>query len=144
MRKTNKIVIVVLILLVGTLMASCQKTEKPDPNVVSKYSDPEFQKMMTAVNAGNYGKFSEDFDGPMKQAMNEDKFKDFASKVKTNLGEYQSSIFTGTDKAQQYTRAFYNVTFSLEKNPVQFTVVFSEQDGKMLVSGLFSASPKLK
>lgn len=136
MKKIKKIIALILVLSVIFMFAGCTKTEKIDVSQVKTYSNPEIVKIMTAVNDKDYAKFSEDFDDAMKKAMTEKVFDDFAASIKKKLGKYQSYEIVKAEKVQQYVNVYYKVNFSESKNPSTFLLTFSNNDGKMLLSGI--------
>lgn len=136
MKKMKKIIGIMLILSIIFMFAGCAKTEKIDVSQVKSYSNPEMEKVMTAINDKDYPNFSEDFDDAMKKAMTEKVFDDFASSIDKKLGKYKSYEIVKAEKVEQYINVYYKVNFSGSKNPSTILLTFSNKDGKMLLSGI--------
>lgn len=113
------------------------QAEKIDPSLVKDFADPAVERMLTATNEGNYEKFSQDFDAQMKAAMTEQKFKESSAQIKSQLGDYQAKQLVAADKIQGNTRAVYSAKFTKAQKDATVTIVFSDNNGKMMVAGFF-------
>lgn len=140
MKIIKKAVCVILSACLLFSLASCSsqpQSQKIDTSEVTGYSDAAVERMLTAINEKDYTKFSQDFDGPMKNALTEQKFNDVVNQMQNLYGNYQSKEIAGAEKTEKYTRAFYNCKYSKIEKIVTVTIVFSQSDGKTFISGFF-------
>lgn len=107
------------------------------------FAEPVAENMLTAINEGDYSKFSGDFDDTMKKKIDEAAFKQTRDLLKTKIGDYQSKTFTAAQSDSKYTGVVYNAKYTNEPDGAKITISFSQKDGKYLVSGFFINSPKL-
>lgn len=132
-------------LMVLTVFIGCgrQKVTDLTADKVS-FAEPIAEKILTALNDGDYQKFSENFDNTMKSKLDEKAFKSTNELIKTKVGDYQSKEFTCAQLYNKYTVVVYNAKYTNEPSGVKVTISFSQKDGKYLVSGFFVDSPNLR
>jgi hypothetical protein len=134
--------IFVVITLLGMLIGC--SAQKVDTEKVRAYSDAAAQRILEALQEGDYEKFSEDFDDKMKSAMNKEAFANMQNLTKQKIGDYESSEFIKAESVKGYIRTFYKAKYTSEPKDVVVTIVFTESNGGELVSGLFMNSPNLR
>lgn len=129
--KFKVITLVVVVILLGGLIAGCGATpEKP------AFADTLTDKVLTALNEGNYEKFSQDLDDKMKEVLTETAFTNLKSQLEASAGEYISKEFDKVTITGDYTTVVYNAKYT-KAEKVVITISFSTVDGNNLVSGLY-------
>jgi major membrane immunogen (membrane-anchored lipoprotein) len=129
--KFKVITLAVAVILLSVFMAGCGTTpEKP------AYSDALTDKVLTAINEGDYEKFSQDLDDKMKELLTETAFTNLKSQLAASAGDYVSKEFEKITVTGDYTTVVYNAKYT-KAEKVVITISFSTVDGKNLVSGLY-------
>jgi hypothetical protein len=144
MKKIKMCAAILAAVMMVTVFTGCSK--KNVTNLTAdqvSFADPMAEKVLTAINEGDYSKFSGDFDDTMKKKLDEAAFKQTRDLLKTKIGDYQSKTFTAAQADSKYTVVVYNVKYTNEPDGAKITISFSQKDGKYLVSGFFINSPKL-
>jgi len=144
--KTKSIYLLCGMLLLVVIFSGCAKEKQIDVKQVQKYADPITENILLAMDEDDYAKYSEHFDQSMKNAIPKASFKETNAAIKAKIGNYtsKSKEIQKAEKDDQYTVAIYKAKFTGEAKDVMVRVVFSENDGKMYVSGLFLDSPNLR
>ncbi len=119
-----------------------EPAEEDEMAAVLGYAEPIADNLLQGFTMQNYTMFSRDFDDTMKEAMTYEMFLQTHAFVVTRLGYYLSREVQSVFKEEPYTVVIYNAEFEKEGN-VTVKIVFSEQNGKHVVSGLWFSSPKL-
>lgn len=144
----NKVIVVILGVLI-TLTFCAQKKEQetglqtPQDQEVRQYSDPIVDNLLLGLNEGNYQKFSKNFDGQMKSALNSNAFVQTRQKIVERIGNYVSKRFLKIEEKGEFVAVIYTAEFEREKG-VTVRVVFRKGDEKHQVTGLWFDSPKLR
>ncbi|MGH4139041.1 DUF3887 domain-containing protein [Clostridium sp.] len=103
--------------------------------------------MLQAVEKGDYAQFSKDFSDELKKAITEESFKTLCTSFSEKIGKYESKKFTAAAEKKKDEKIFktviYTSKYSKEEKDVQITASFTENDGKILVEGIFFKSPNL-
>jgi len=132
------------VLVVASIFTGCTKklTEKD-----VEFAGPLTENMIMAIEKSDYVQFSKDFGVEMKKAMTEESFKTLCSSFSEKIGKYESKKFSAAAESKKdgkiFKTAIYKAKYSKEEKDVQITASFSENDGKILVEGIFFTSPNL-
>ncbi len=121
---------ITVVLLTG-LLAGCGAAPT-EPS----YSDEMTENVLTALNAGDYAKFSQDFDEAMKGALPESSFASLKSQLASTIGDYVSREVDKVVTTDDYTTVVYTAEFT-KKDKVTVTIAFHTVDGVTEVSGLW-------
>ena len=127
------IAICITLLLVPVLLAvgGCGSVPtEPD------YAGTMTENVLTAINEGDYAKFSRDFDQAMKDALTEAAFEGLEGQLLASVGEYVSKEVDKVVVTDEYTTVIYNAKYT-KADKVIITISFSTVDGKTMVSGLY-------
>lgn len=137
----------VLLLAICFLLVLGGCSRKADVSVdqqsVLAYADPIVDNLLEGFNAGNYTKFSRDFDEQMKNGLPEPVFNQTRQQIVSKVGLYKSRTVSKVQKQGGGTIVIYDAEFEKEKG-VEVKVVFQKYGEKNLVSGLWFNSPKLR
>jgi hypothetical protein len=125
-----------LLLSLCFTFVSCSKTLSTEELKIKDIVDPMTENYFVAINNEDYGKFSQDFDDGMKNAVTKDSFIQLILPVKDGLGDYvPGSIKLVTIAGEKgFTAAYYDADFSKKSN-VKIKMVFSKIDGEFKISG---------
>ena len=140
MTRTRLLVCAVLaVLVLGTALAGCKQTE---PNWASLITEITLR----SLNDGNYADFSQHFDDAMKQAIPEAAFAQLRASMKSKVGDYvpNSREFVRLQQQGAYTTLTDAAGFTSEPAGVTVRLAFQNIGGRMLMSGLWFDSPKLR
>ncbi len=133
-----------LILVVG--LAACssgvQVLTGADQDAVLAYAEPMTDNLLTGFNAGDYPAFSRDFNGKMREALNESAFATTRAGIVEKIGKYVSRDVSRVEKRGGFIAVIYSARFEQEDG-VTVRVVF-EPAGEHRVSGLWFDSPRLR
>lgn len=146
MKTSLKKLFVVLcsMLLMVSIFAGCSK-KLAETDV--KFAGPLTENMLQAVEKGDYAQFSKDFSAELKNAITEESFKTLCTSFSEKIGKYESKKFAAATENKKeeklYKTVIYKAKYSKEEKDVQITASFSENDGKMIVEGIFFKSPNL-
>lgn len=130
-----------LLLIIGVNVYPLNRVHAED---LRKYADPITENILLAMNENNYEKYTEHFDQQMKNALPESQFREVNALIKGKIGKYISKQFLNPDTIGSYKVFYYEAKFDQEAYDVLVKVVFSENDGKLLVSGFWLDSPNLR
>jgi hypothetical protein len=138
-------VVFVLVILVAVAFGIYIFAQTPavDVGKVRAYADPITEKILLAMNEGNYTKFSENMDPSMKRAMPEPVFQQTVAFIKSKVGNYVSKDFSKVELQGNFTVVYYRAKYT-DEGEVTVKVVFVEEGGDHYVSGLWFDSPKLR
>ncbi len=121
---------ITIVLLTG-LLAGCGAAQT-EPS----YAGAMTENVLTALNAGDYTKFNQDFDEAMKTALSEASFTTLKNQLQSKYGDYVSKELDKVTVSGKYTTVVYNAKYTRAAKVV-ITISFSTVDGKNLVSGLY-------
>jgi hypothetical protein len=126
----------ILLLFLCFSFVSCNKTLSAEEIKIKAVVDPMTENYFVSINNEDYGKFSEDFDDGMKNAVTKDNFNQMVSPVKDGLGDYvPNSIRLVTIASEKgFTAAYYDADFSKKSN-VKIKMVFSKTNDEFKISG---------
>jgi hypothetical protein len=126
----------ILLLFLCFSFMSCSKTLSAEEIKIRDIVDPLTENYFVSINNEDYGKFSEDFDDGMKNAVTKDNFNQMVSPVKDGLGDYvPDSIRLVTIASEKgFTAAYYDADFSKKSN-VKIKMVFSKTNDEFKISG---------
>lgn len=141
--KLWKYVVLTTMLLLSVTISGCF-AQQPPVDATKTYADPMTENMLLAMNEDNYARFSQDFDGQMKNTLNETQYNNTIPAIKAKIGNYLSKEFVAAENKDGYTMVMYKAKFSEESGDVTVRSIFSEKNGKRYVSGLWLDSPKLR
>lgn len=138
--------------------SGCAKRGTVEPD----YSAEVAEKILIAINKSDYDSISNYFNAEFKDsfkklidpktqktyATDKDAFVNTVCKpLMDKIGEYQQGTlkFNRTLTEKGYNSVFYTAKYSKEtKGDVSIQLVFKDENGKMLVAGLWFDSPTLK
>ena len=146
MKPSFKKLFVVLcsMLIMVSIFAGCSK-KLAETDV--EFAGPLTENMLQAVEKGDYAQFSKDFSTELKTAITEESFKTLCTSFSEKIGKYESKKFAAAvenkNKDQILKSVIYKAKYSKEEKDVQITATFSENDGKILVEGIYFKSPNL-
>jgi len=140
MIKTGRLITCGLCILIGlaTVLCSCQV--KPEPEYASEITE----NILLSLDKGDYQSYCRDFEEEMKEAVDIDTFIQASIFIQSKIGEYQSKEFLRVETEKGYTIVHYTAKFSDEPADVTVSVAFDDSGDRVLVSGLWLASPKLQ
>jgi hypothetical protein len=127
-----------------SIFAGCSKklTEKD-----VEFAGPLTENMLQSAEKGDYAQFSKDFSAELKKVFTEESFKTMCTSFSEKIGKYESKKFAAATENKKeeklYKLVIFKAKYSKEEKDVQITATFSENDGKMLVEGIFFKSPNL-
>ncbi|HRY28964.1 MAG TPA: DUF3887 domain-containing protein [Elusimicrobiota bacterium] len=142
------------LLAIGVLICSCACTgQKQSPTTEAPPKEEKKQaatsteeatdRLLMALNQGDYAQFSREFDDKMKAALNEAEFAKLRTNILEKIGLYQTRGLPRTLKLKDATVMVYRARFENEPE-AEVRVVFREVGGQRRVSGLLFNSPKLR
>ncbi len=80
-------------------------------------------RMLNAINTGDYAEFTQNFSSTMKSAVNENRFNEIKSNTTNAYGKYVSRAPVPTaTSVQGYNVFLYDCQFEKSKVTVQFTM----------------------
>jgi len=141
--KSRKMIIFVMTIVLVTLLASCGQKANINADDVRKYSDAKLENILKASNNDDYEAYSKDFSSKMKEALNENSFKEQNKIIKSKIGKYESKEFDKVQVKGEYITAIYKAKYSEEPKDVMITITFKNEDENHKVEGLYMISPKL-
>ncbi|MBU3188964.1 DUF3887 domain-containing protein [Clostridium bowmanii] len=137
-------VILCSVLVMASILTGCNK-KLAEKDV--EYAAPLTENILQAVGKGDYAQFSKDFSDELKKGIPEESFKTLCTSFSDKIGKYESKKFTAAAETKKDGKIFktviYTAKYSKEKKDVQVTASFTENDGKILVEGIFFKSPNL-
>ncbi len=92
---------------------------------------------MAGFNAGDYQKYSRDFDDSLKEAISEKKFQQVRENILKGLGKYKSRHYLGFLKKDKMTAVLWKGVFDKTEDDVLIKLVLSQRKDKNLVVGLW-------
>jgi hypothetical protein len=104
---------------------------------VQAVADPILDNLLAGFNAGDYPKYSKDFDTMLKESLPETKFRQVRSDILKKIGKYQSRQYLGFLNQEQFTVALWKGKFSQTANDVLIKLVTSRRPDKVVVVGLW-------
>ncbi len=135
----DKITLVVMsVVLLGVLILGCG-TKAVEPAYAGALTD----NILTAINDGNYQKFSRDLNQTMLNALPETAFNQLAGGLKSKIGDYVSKQFKSVTVQNGITTVIYNAKYTISKS-VAITRSFQTVSGRDLIAGLYFNAPELQ
>lgn len=137
-------VILCSMFVMASIFAGCSKklTEKD-----VEFAGALTENILQSIEKDDYAQFSKDFSAELKKAITEESFKTICTSFSEKIGKYESKKFAAATENKKeeklYKAVIYKAKYSKEEKDVQITATFSENDGKMLVEGIFFKSPNL-
>lgn len=135
MRKWRTAVVFMVFLLFFVPVAQADVIGTTDQEV-QEVADPILDNMMAGFNAGDYKKYSKDFDPMLKESLPEKKFKQVRSDILKKIGKYQSRKYMGFLNQNKFTLALWKGRFSKTTSDVLINLVTSKRQNKVVVVGL--------
>jgi len=103
--------------------------------------------MIQEIEKGDYAQFCKYFSVELKKAITEESFKTICTSFSEKIGKYESKKFSAAvenkNKDKILKSVIYKAKYSKEEKDVQITATFAENDGKILVEGIYFKSPNL-
>ena len=143
------LIILAAVLLV-TLFSGCSDSKPTETTTPAEVvNEPEYAGAMTeeilqALNAGDFAAYTKNFDEAMKKVAQEIVFTQTRDLIQKKIGNYISKEAVTLQKSDAYTTVIYKAKFSDEPGDVTISVAFIETEDKVVVSGLWLDSPKLR
>lgn len=132
-----------LALLAGcSAMPEITTLEGAERDAAVKLAEPFADNVFTGMNAGEYAKFSRDFNETMIKALKERDFAEMKRTFDDRIGLYQSREVTSVQRIDQVYAITYSADFEKESD-VSVTLSVSLTDPPQ-VAGLWFDSPKLR
>jgi len=100
-------------------------------------AQPILDNLLDGLKDGDYQKYSKDFDGTLKEALPETKFKQTRQGIFDTLGKFQSQIYLGSFNQNQQTIVLWKGKFSRNADDVLIKLVLSKREGQVFVVGLW-------
>jgi hypothetical protein len=124
---------VTLALASGATADPIGKNEKQ----VRAVADPILDNLLAAFNAGDYAKYSRDFDATLMEAMPEEKFRKVRDDLVNRIGKYQSRQYLGFLQPNQHTDVLWKGKFSNTTGDILIKMRVSKRKDKNVVVGLW-------
>jgi predicted small lipoprotein YifL len=135
----KKLYALFLVTVLITLLAGCGSQgvtlTGADKDAVLAFSESKTDNLLAGMNAGDYAKFSADFDSAMLNAISQTQFDDMKKDRDAKLGLYVSRQVNSVVKQGEYYVVIYAAKFEKD-NAVIVRVVFLGAESH-LVSGLW-------
>ncbi len=133
-----------LAILISLVTFSGCSAQQLSAEKVKEFADPMTENILLAMNEDDYPRFSQDFDEQMKAVFNEAQYNQTIPAIKAKIGQYVSKEYVSAEYKDGFTVVVYKARFSQEANDIIVTSVFSDTNGKKLLSGFWLDSPKLR
>jgi hypothetical protein len=139
------ILVIFLVVTIIIPMASCGKKTitGAERETVLNYANPAADSILEGFNNGDYARYSLHFDEQMKNALPVQVFTQTREAILLKIGKYKSRELSDVYTQNQYTVVVYRGNFEAENN-VEIKIIFQKLGDKILVSGLWFNSPKLR
>jgi hypothetical protein len=138
----SKIPTTLLIVMIVTtlLLASCQP---PKPAAISNDQVVQVvENTLSAIDAGDYQKFTQDFSDEMKKVFSEEQFTSLTDLLQNASGNYVSCADSEPALSNNQGYAVYRLTCTYALESVIVTITFKVDGDK--VEGLFFDSTNLR
>jgi len=138
----SKIPTTLLIVMIVTtlLLASCQP---PKPAVISNDQVVQVvENTLSAIDAGDYQKFTQDFSDEMKKVFSEEQFTSLTDLLQNASGNYVSCADSDPVLSNNQGYAIYRLTCTYALESVIVTITFKVDGDK--IEGLFFDSTNLR
>ena len=136
-----------LLLLLVVSACGCMDRESvvPDEEAaqVLAYADPVADNLLAGFNEDNDTKYSRDFSGEMRQALDEAAFEQNREHIISRIGLYESRRAPVVTQTNDYIAVTYKAKFEREDG-VDIRFVFKKDDESHQLQGLWFNSPKLR
>lgn len=114
----------------------------------NKIPEPDYARQMTEVTAqgmsdGDYAAFSQYLSPEAKTALTEAAFNQVSPLIKSTIGDYIDKEFWFAEPSGDDTVVYYKARFTEEPDDVTISVLFTEVEGEIYISGFLFDSPKL-
>jgi hypothetical protein len=104
---------------------------------VRAVADPILDNLLAAFNAGDYAKYSRDFDPTLREAMPEEKFRKVTEELLQKIGKYKSRQYLGFLQPNQHTDVLWKGKFSNTTGDILIKMRVSKRKDKNVVVGLW-------
>lgn len=108
-----------------------------DDKEVQTVADPILDNLLAGFNAGDYAKYSRDFDDTLMEALSEKKFKNVRDDILKKMGKYQSRQYLGYLNQNRVTVALWKGKFGNTDNDILIKMMVSKRKDKNVVVGLW-------
>jgi len=126
----------VLLPLVWAAGAAADPIGKNDKEVQAA-ANPILDNLLAGFNAGDYAKYSKDFDATSKEMMPEEKFQNVRTDLLKRIGKYQSRQYLGFLRQDKATTALWKGKFSSTESDILIKMEVSKRKDKNVVVGLW-------
>lgn len=104
---------------------------------VRAVADPILDNLLTSFNAGDYAKYSRDFDDTLKEMMPEEKFQKVREDLFKKIGKYRSRQYLGYLTQNKQTVALWKGKFGNTGSDILIKLSVSKRKDKNVVVGLW-------
>lgn len=137
-----RVPLLLTLVMAAMLLTGCSTGTAASNNMLNS-AHTITEEMLTGMNEADYAKFTRHFDLKMRDSMPETQFRATKDDIQSKIGKYISKEYTGSEKQQGYSVLLYRGKFS-ETDDVVIRMVFSEENGNLLVAGFWLDSPVLR
>ncbi len=133
-----------------TLLAGCGGSGQTGTNTATlasgepAYATAMTDKILQALSSGDYAAFSRNYDASMKLVMTEAAFNQTRDLINGKIGTYVSKQFSSVQEKDGYTIVVYQAKYTDEPGDVTVSIAFTGTGDKVLFSGIWFDSPKLR
>ncbi|MBA7594363.1 hypothetical protein ES703_01304 [subsurface metagenome] len=129
--------LILLVVIAG--LAGCSN-RIPEPEYASQMTESTAQ----AMSDGDYAAFAQYLSPEARAVMTEDIFNQASPLIKSIIGDYIDKEFWKAQPSNEDTAVYYKARFTEEPDGVTISVLFTEIDGEIYISGFLFDSPKLR
>lgn len=104
---------------------------------VQRLAEPVLFNIMLGLEKDDYSLYSADFDEPMKTALPENRFRETRRQIESLLGTPVRKDYMGFLNRENTTHILWKARFSGTGDDVLIELTCSDQDGKIMVNGLW-------
>ncbi len=127
-----------------TAGAASPQTGGLSESEVRTFTDPAAEKLLQAMNNGDYAEYTADFDTTLKKNITRELFDWLNAKKIEVVGNYVSKEFVKMTPKEGSVTVVYQAEFTKEPAGVTVTIIIKEEAGKKYVSGLNFDSPLMR
>lgn len=110
-KNVSCIIFAAMIILFAAVCGCTQNTVAP-PREAKDVANVTAERMLLALNTGNYTEFTQNFSPPMARAVNESVFNDIRGWTKDTYGDYISKTESSAYEYKGFNNFEYNCKFS--------------------------------
>ncbi len=130
------LMLAVSLTLAGAAGAAADPIGKNDKQVRA-VADPLLDNLLAAFNAGDYAKYSRDFDTTLMEMMPKEKFQKARDELLKKIGKYQSRQYLGFLQPNKQTSVLWKGKFSNAEGDILIKMDVSKRKDKNVVVGLW-------